>query len=212
MTTRIFLADDQEPIRTAFRIILDAQPDMTVVGAAADGVSAVEQAHDLRPDVLLADIRMPGLDGLEVTKRLAKQTRVIIVTTFDLDDYVHSALRNGACGFILKRSSPALLAEAVRAAMAGDMLISPQLTVRLLRQATAPSLTEGTETTEPLTSRELDVAHLVAEGLTNRQIGETLFLAAGTVKNHIAAIQRKVGAHNRVGIASWAWRAGLPIQ
>lgn len=207
MTTRILLADDQEPIRSAFRIILDAQPDMTVVAEAADGMSAIEQARRLRPDVLLADIRMPRLDGLEVTRQLAGETRVVIVTTFDLDEYVHAALRDGACGFILKRSSPALLAEAVRAAVAGDMLISPQLTTRLLKQfAAATPAVPG----EPLTRREIDVARLVAEGMTNNQIADQLFLAPGTVKNHIAAIQRKIGAANRVGIASWAWQAGLP--
>jgi DNA-binding NarL/FixJ family response regulator len=204
MTTRILLADDQEPIRTAFRIILDAQPDMTVIGEAADGLSAVEQAFHLDPDVVLADIRMPKLDGLAVAEQLAERTRVVIVTTFDLDEYVHAALRNGACGFILKRSSPTLLVEAVRAAMSGDMLISPQLTVRLLRRSTAPT---PTGPAEALTPRETDVARWVAEGLTNSQIADRLFLAAGTVKNHIAVIQRKTGAHNRVGIASWAWRS-----
>jgi DNA-binding NarL/FixJ family response regulator len=205
MTIRVLLADDQEAIRTAFRIILDAQPDMTVIGAAADGVSAVEQALHLRPDVLLADIRMPGLDGLEVTRQLARQTRVVIVTTFDLDEYVHTALRNGACGFVLKRSGPVLLAEAVRAAVAGDMLISPQLTTRLLARfaAVAPAAP-----TEALTPREVDVARLVAEGGTNDRIARALHLAPGTVKNHIAVIQRKVGAINRVGIASWVWQTG----
>jgi DNA-binding NarL/FixJ family response regulator len=207
MTIRILLADDQEPIRAAFRIILDAQPDMTIVGEAADGMSAIEQARHLRPDVMLADIRMPGCDGLEVTRQLAGQVRVIIVSTFDLDEYVHAALRNGACGFVLKRSGPTLLAEAVRAAMAGDMLISPQLTTRLLKQY---SSTRPARPAESLTPREIDIARLVAAGKTNSQIAEDLFLAAGTVKNHIAVIQRKLGAANRVGIASWAWQAGLP--
>lgn len=143
MTTRILIADDQEDVRNGFRLILDSQPDMTVVGEAADGAEAVELARTLRPDVVLADIRMPRLDGLEVTRLLAGPTaehpvRVVVVTTFDLDDYVHTALRNGACGFLLKRSGPNLLIEGVRAAMAGDTLISPQLTVRLLRGLSAP--------------------------------------------------------------------------
>jgi DNA-binding NarL/FixJ family response regulator len=129
------------------------------------------------------------------------------VTTFDLDEYVHSALRNGACGFVLKRSGPTLLAEAVRAAMAGDMLISPQLTTRLLKQFSSVAPTVPAES---LTPRETDVARLVAEGRTNSQIAEELFLAPGTVKNHIAVIRRKIGATNRVGIASWAWQTGLP--
>ncbi|MFP3992420.1 response regulator transcription factor, partial [Streptomyces sp. E11-3] len=136
--TRILLADDQNDIRSGFRLILESQPDMTVVGEAPDGTTAVELAHTLRPDLVLADIRMPGLDGLEVTRRLAgpdatDPIRVLVVTTFDHDDYVRTALRDGACGFLLKRSGPGLLIEGVRAAMAGDVLISPQITVRLLQ-------------------------------------------------------------------------------
>ncbi|AQZ61408.1 DNA-binding response regulator, LuxR family [[Actinomadura] parvosata subsp. kistnae] len=205
MTTRILLADDQDDVRIGFRLILDAQPDMTVVGEAADGARAVELARHLRPDVVLADVRMPGLDGLEVTRRLAAETRVIVVTTFDLDEYVHTALREGACGFLLKRSGPALLVEAVRAAMAGDTLISPQVTVRLLRGLTRrppPPLED------PLTARELEIARLVARGHTNARIAAELTISAGTVKTHIAHIQRKVGAANRVGIAAWAWSTG----
>ncbi|MEV4808169.1 response regulator transcription factor [Nonomuraea sp. NPDC049421] len=206
MTTRILIADDQEDVRIGFRLILDAQPDMTVVGAAADGARAVELARLLRPDVLLADVRMPGLDGLEVTRQLASETRVIIVTTFDLDEYVHTALREGACGFLLKRSGPTLLVEAVRAAMAGDTLISPQVTVRLLRSLThRPS----TPLEDPLTARELEIARLVARGHTNARIAADLTISSGTVKTHIAHIQRKVGAANRVGIAAWAWSSGL---
>ncbi|MCW6006580.1 response regulator transcription factor [Micromonospora sp. CPCC 205371] len=124
---RILIADDQDDIRSGFRLVLDSQPDMTVVGEAADGTTAVAKARELAPDVVLADIRMPGLDGLEVTRLLAATTKVIVVTTFDLDDYVHTALRNGACGFLLKRSGPTLLIEAVRAAMAGDTLLAAGL-------------------------------------------------------------------------------------
>jgi DNA-binding NarL/FixJ family response regulator len=206
---RLLIADDQSNIRSAFRIILDAQPDMTVVGEAADGATAIERARQLRPDVVLIDVRMPGLDGLEVTRRLAgpdvaDPLRVVVVTTFDLDEYVHAALGNGACGFVLKRSAPALLAEAVRAAVAGDTLISPQLTVRLLRQLSVPA-GDGTETAEPLTPREREIVHMVAAGNTNAEIGAALYIAPGTVKNHIAAIHRKLGTRNRVGIAAWAW-------
>ncbi|MEV0389335.1 response regulator transcription factor [Nonomuraea sp. NPDC050643] len=205
MTTRILIADDQEDVRIGFRLILNAQPDMTVVGEAADGAQAVELARHLRPDVVLADIRMPRIDGLEVTRRLAAETRVIVVTTFDLDEYVHTALREGACGFLLKRSGPTLLVEAVRAAMAGDTLISPQVTVRLLRSLThrpPPPLKD------PLTPRELEIALLVARGHTNAHIATKLTISPGTVKTHIAHIQRKVGAANRVGIAAWAWSSG----
>lgn len=206
---RLLIADDQSNIRSAFRIILDAQPDMIVVGEAADGSTAVERARHLRPDVVLVDVRMPGLDGLEVTRRLAgpdvvDPLRVVVVTTFDLDEYVHAALRNGACGFVLKRSGPALLAEAVRAAVAGDTLISPQLTVRLLRQLSVPA-GDATDVVAPLTPREREIVHMVAAGNTNAEIGAVLYIAPGTVKNHIAAIHRKLGTRNRVGIAAWAW-------
>lgn len=210
--TGILIADDQAGIRGAFRLVLDAQPDMHVVGEAADGATAIDLAHRLRPDVVLADIRMPRVDGLEVTRRLAgpdaaDPLRVIVVTTFDLDEYVHAALRSGACGFLLKRSGPALLVEAIRAAMAGDTLISPQVTVRLLRRLNAPA-PGGVQPSEPLTDRELDVVTLVAAGRTNAEIATELFIAPGTVKNHVAAIQAKLGARNRVGIAAWAWATG----
>jgi DNA-binding NarL/FixJ family response regulator len=208
MTTRILLADDQEGIRSAFRMILDAQPDMSVVGEAPDGVVAADLARRLRPDVVLADIRMPRMDGLELTRLLSDTTRVVVVTTFDVDSYVHEAIRNGACGFILKRSGPALLVEAVRAAMAGDALISPQLTVRLLRHLSeaAPG---DTDQGASLTEREREIARLVARGDSNGEIGAELFISAGTVKNHLASVQRKLGVRNRVGVARWAWSAGL---
>ncbi|MFE7181535.1 response regulator [Streptomyces erythrochromogenes] len=208
MTTRILIADDQEDIRSGFRLILDSQPDMTVVGEAADGERAVALARQLRPDVVLADIRMPKLDGLEVTRLLAPGTRVVVVTTFDLDEYVHTALRNGACGFLLKRSGPALLIEGVRAAMAGDTLISPQITVRLLSRLTGPEPV-ARPAAHPLTERELEIVRLVARGHTNAEIGAELFITAGTAKTHIANVQAKIGARNRVGIAAWAWEHGV---
>ncbi|MEU3773496.1 response regulator transcription factor [Streptomyces sp. NPDC032472] len=210
MTTRILIADDQEDIRSGFRLILDSQPDMTVVGEAADGESAVAQARALRPDVVLADIRMPRLDGLEVTRRLSPQTRVVVVTTFDQDEYVQTALRHGACGFLLKRSGPTLLIEGVRAAMAGDTLISPQITVRLLsRLAPARPAVPRADAAHPLTGREVEIVRLVARGLTNAEIGAELYISAGTAKTHIANVQAKVGARNRVGIAAWAWEHGV---
>ncbi|GAA2880522.1 response regulator [Nonomuraea rubra] len=205
MSTRILIADDQEGIRSAFRMILDAQPDMTVVAEAADGRTAIDTAKAIKPDVVLADIRMPGADGIEVARALADtDIHVVIVTTFHLDEYVHAALRHGAAGFILKRSGPTLLIEAIRAAMNGDMLISPQLTVRLLRQQGLPHETP----TVVLTEREDDIVALLAHGRTNAEIAAELFISPGTVKNHIAAIQRKTGARNRVAIAAWAWATG----
>ncbi|MDI2128565.1 response regulator [Yinghuangia seranimata] len=222
VTTRILVADDQPEIRGGFRLILDSQPDMTVVGEAPDGTTALALARELRPDVVLTDIRMPGMDGLELTRVLAPTTRVVVVTTFDLDEYVHTALRAGACGFLLKRSGPTLLIEGVRAAMAGDTLISPQLTVRLLSALNgptpapgsapaptpAPAATPGTRPPHPLTERELEIAVLVAQGLTNAEIATELFISAGTAKTHVANIQAKVAARNRVGIAAWAWEHG----
>ncbi|MGH8876481.1 MAG: response regulator [Stackebrandtia sp.] len=209
---RVLIADDQEGIRGAFRMVVDAQPDMTVVAEAPDGNSALSQAIALKPDVVLADIRMPGLDGLELTRRLAgpaatEPMRVIVVTTFDLDEYVYSALRDGACGYLLKRSGPTLLVEAIRAAMSGDTLISPQITVRLLREM-IPSGPKPPSMTV-LSEREIEVARLVAQGLTNAEIGEKLFISAGTVKNHLAKVQSKLGVANRVQVAAWAWSTGV---
>ncbi|GAA2641997.1 response regulator transcription factor [Nonomuraea recticatena] len=225
VSTRILIADDQEGIRGAFRLILDAQPDMTVIAEAADGLAAIETALRVRPDVVLADIRMPKADGIEVTRALAETgIHVVVVTTFGQDDYVRAALRHGASGFVLKRSGPTLLVEAVRAAMSGDVLISPQLTIGLLRDSPLREspLREGSLPEGPLressgrdlqgeaelTEREDDVVRLVAQAKTNAEIAERLFLSPGTVKNHIASIQRKLGVKNRVGIAAWAWHTG----
>jgi len=210
------IADDQEMVRAGFRMILETQDDIEVVADVPDGVSAVRLARELRPDVCLLDIRMPGMDGLEVTKSLAgpgvaDPLKVVVVTTFDLDEYVHAALSNGANGFLLKDAGPALLLEAVRAADRGDALVSPQITVRLLRHfATANATAPSTEsTTEALTERELDVVRAAARGLTNTEIGTELYLSLSTVKTHLAAVQAKVGARNRVEVAAWAWRTGL---
>jgi DNA-binding NarL/FixJ family response regulator len=209
---RVLLADDQEAIREAFGIILGAQADIEVIAEAADGRSAVEQARRLRPDVVLADIRMPLLDGLGVTRQLAgpgvlDPIAVVVVTTFDLDEYVYTALENGACGFLLKRSAPALLIEAVRAAAGGEALISPQITLRLLAH-----LRQGRPATTPavrLTPREQEIVVHVAQGATNSEIARHLFISPGTAKNHLATIQTKIGARNRVAVAVWAWNNGL---
>ena len=208
---RVMIADDQELIRQGFRMIIDAQPDMRVIGDASDGMAALQMARSLRPDVVIADIRMPRMDGLALTRALAgpevdQPVRVVVVTTFDLDEYVYAALRNGACGFLLKRAGPTLLIEAIRSAMAGDTLISPSVTVRLLKHLrTGPAPDPAAEA---LTDREIEVARRVAEGKTNGEIGKELFISAGTVKTHIANIQRKLNVRNRVGIAVWAWNSG----
>lgn len=218
MTIRVVIADDQETVRHGFQLMLDAQPDMCVVGLAADGVAAVETARMLRPDVLLADVRMPRLDGLEVVRQLVggssdPVTRVVVVTTFDRDEYVYPALRDGASGYVLKRSGPTLLVEAVRAAVSGEALISPSITVRMLRGLVASGDDAPGRGPGPglpaLTARETEVARLVAHGHTNARIAEELRISAGTVKTHVASAQRKLAVANRVGIAAWAWRTGL---
>jgi DNA-binding NarL/FixJ family response regulator len=213
---RVLIADDQEMVRAGFRMILETQDDFEVVADVADGIEAVRRARELRPDVCLLDIRMPGMDGLEVTKTLAgpgivDPLKVVVVTTFDLDEYVHSALSNGASGFLLKDAGPALLMEAVRAAARGDALVSPQITVRLLRHFAKPpgGANPADEPAEPLTDRERDVVRAAARGLTNTEIGTELYLSLSTVKTHLAAVHAKIGARNRVEAAAWAWRTGL---
>jgi DNA-binding NarL/FixJ family response regulator len=211
--TRILIADDQSDIRSAFRLILDSQPDMVIVGEAADGKAALAGARRLCPDVILMDIRMPGLDGLEVTDQLLSDPatadiRIVVVTTFDLDDYVTRALRLGACGFLLKRSGPPLLIESVRAAMSGDMLVSPQVTVRLLSHL-RHGASRSPLRAQQLTPREADIARHVAQGKTNAEIAACLFISPGTVKTHLANISDKLGIRNRVGIAAWAWEHGV---
>jgi DNA-binding NarL/FixJ family response regulator len=219
----VLIADDQDMVRTGFRFFLDAQPDITVVAEAADGETAVRLAREVRPDVCLLDIRMPRLDGLEATRLLAgpdvaDPMRVVVVTTFDLDEYVYGALRGGACGFLLKDSGPTLLAEAVRAAAAGDSLVSPSVTVRLLRHVTADPAPEPVTAsrpapaTEPLTDRELDVVRLVALGRTNAEIAAELYVSLSTVKTHLSSVQLKLAARNRVEIAAWAWQNGHARQ
>ncbi|QYX75478.1 response regulator [Streptomyces akebiae] len=214
---RVLIADDQDMVRTGFRFFLDAQPDITVVAEAADGETAVRLAREVRPDVCLLDIRMPKLDGLEATRLLAgpgvvDPLRVVVVTTFDLDEYVYGALRGGACGFLLKDSGPTLLAEAVRAAAVGDALVSPSVTVRLLKHVTAEKEGRpGPEVPGPqeaLTERERDVVRLVALGHTNAEIAASMFVSLSTVKTHLGSIQLKLAARNRVEIAAWAWRTG----
>ncbi|MFG2039890.1 response regulator [Dactylosporangium sp. NPDC048998] len=212
MTIRVLIADDQAMIRGGLRLILEDQDDISVVAEAADGVEAIEAARRLRPDVCLVDIRMPRLDGLEVTRALAGPAavdplRVIVVTTFDLDEYVYGALRGGAVGFILKDAGPALLVEAVRAAHAGDALVSPSITVRLLRHLKPPrrALLAGVR----LSDRETEIVRLIARGRTNQEIGAELFISLSTVKSHVSTIQTKLGLRNRVEIAAWAWEHGV---
>jgi DNA-binding NarL/FixJ family response regulator len=205
VTIRVLVADDQAMVRTGFRLILAGEPDIEVVAEAADGVEAVAEAKRVSPDVALMDIRMPRMDGLEALKQISGFVNVVVVTTFDHDEYVHTALHNGACGFVLKDAGPGLLIEAVRAAVSGDALISPSLTVRLFRKLNPPVAHQS----HSLSARELDVVKLVAVGRTNAEIATELFISLGTVKTHLASVQSKLDARNRVEIAAWAWDCGL---
>ncbi|WP_188197323.1 response regulator [Nonomuraea sp. SYSU D8015] len=214
MTISVLLADDQAMVRASLRVILEDQPDISVVAEAADGDEAVALARRLRPDVCLVDVQMPGMDGIEVTRALAgpgvpAPLRVVVVTTFDLDEYVYGALRGGAVGFVLKDAGPALLVEAVRAAAAGDALISPSITLRLLRHVTASGMPSARVPAQPLSQRETEVVRAIARGRTNQEIAAELFISLSTVKGHVSAVQAKLGVRNRVGIASWAWESRL---
>lgn len=227
MTLRVLIADDQEIVRTGLRIILDAQPDIEVISVAADGREAVELARELRPDVCLLDIRMPHLDGIEATRALAgpqveHPLPVVVITTFDHDEYVYAALKAGARGFLLKDAGPDLLVQAVRAAASGDALIAPNVTARLLSAFAQPSTRESpggsargqssgaaaVEPTEPLTEREEEVLLTLARGRTNAEIASELHISISTVKSHIASLMGKLDARNRVEIAIWAYEAG----
>ena len=211
MTVRVLVADDQELIRTGLTTILDAQPDIEVIGEAADGREAVALARELRPDVCLFDIRMPDMDGIEATRQLAgpdvdDPMAIVIITTFDLDEYVHGALKAGARGFLLKDAGPALLVQAIHSAADGDALIAPSVTARLLA-AFSDTLT-GTppaQPAEPLTAREEEVLVTVANGRTNAEIAAELHISLSTAKTHLASLMSKLGARNRVEIAMWAY-------
>lgn len=214
MTIRVLLADDQGMVRRGLRLILENEPGIRVVAEAADGAEAVELARRLRPDVCLVDIRMPRLDGIEVTRALAgpgvdEPLRVVVVTTFDLDEYVYAALRGGAVGFILKDAGPALLVEAVRAAALGGALVSPTVTLRLLRRLAPAGSPAAATPARPLSNREIDVVRAIARGRTNQEIAAELFISLSTVKSHIFGIQAKLGVRNRTEIAAWAWENGL---
>jgi DNA-binding NarL/FixJ family response regulator len=210
----VLVADDQELVRTGLSMILDAQPDIDVVGQAVNGRQAVTLAQHLRPDVCLFDIRMPELDGIEATRLLAgpdveHPLAIVVITTFDLDEYVHGALRAGARGFLLKDAGPDLLVQAVHAAADGDALIAPSVTARLLaRFAHDASGSTAVQPVEPLTGREEEVLVTVARGRTNAEIAGELHISLSTVKTHLASIMNKIGARNRVEIAMWAYESG----
>ncbi|MEM1435264.1 MAG: response regulator transcription factor [Pseudomonadota bacterium] len=214
MSIRVLVADDQDLVRTGLRMILDAQPGIEVVGEAADGREAVRLARKLEPDVCLFDIRMPELDGIEAARLLAgpevtAPMAVVVITTFDLDEYVYGALKAGARGFLLKDAGPDLLAQAIRAAADGEALIAPSVTARLLAAfADLPDSAPPAQPQEALTDREEQVLLTVARGLTNAEIADRLHISLSTVKTHLASLMQKLGARNRVEIAMWAHETG----
>jgi DNA-binding NarL/FixJ family response regulator len=211
MTIRVLVADDHDLVRTGLKMILDAQSDIEVVGEAADGRDAVVLARQLRPDVCLFDIRMPTLDGIEATRQLAgpdveEPLAIVVVTTFDLDEYVHGALKAGARGFLVKDAGPDLLVQAIRAAANGDALIAPSVTVRLLATFSQTRAERpAAQPIEPLTEREEQVLVTVARGRTNAEIADELHISLSTVKTHIASLMTKLAARNRVELAMWAY-------
>jgi DNA-binding NarL/FixJ family response regulator len=213
VSTRILIADDQSLVRAGFRLILESQSDFEVVGEAADGVEAVAAIRRLQPDVVLMDVRMPRLDGIEAT-RLALEDgaacRVVVLTTFDLDEYVYNALRVGASGFLLKDVTPDQLIAAVRLVQAGDALLAPSITRRLIERYAARRATGSLrKQIESLTEREAEVLRQMARGLGNQEIAEKLFVSEATVKTHVAHILDKLGVENRVQAVVAAYESGL---
>lgn len=215
-TIRILLADDQELVRYGLRMVLEAEPGFEVVGEAGDGALAALAAERLRPHVVLMDVRMPGVDGLEGTRRITAslpETRVLVLTTYDLDDYAFGALSAGASGFLLKDTKPAALIAAIRAVHRGDAVVAPRITAKLIALA-APQLAAGPPKDQEdalavLTSRERDVFRLIGDGATNAEIADSLYLAESTVKTHIGRILHKLGLRDRVQAVILAFELGV---
>jgi DNA-binding NarL/FixJ family response regulator len=215
MTTRVLLADDQELMRMGFRMVMDTQPDLEIVGEASNGAEAVQVTRTLAPDVVLMDVRMPELDGVEATRQIVdsqSSARIIILTTFDLDEYVYAALRAGASGFLLKDAPPGDLLSAIRAVASGDAVVAPSVTRRLLssyaHRLPAPGTAED-ERMELLTAREREVLLEVAASLSNAEIAERLVLSEATVKSHVGRILAKLDLRDRVQIVVFAYETGL---
>jgi DNA-binding NarL/FixJ family response regulator len=210
VTIKVLIADDQALVRTGFRKILESEPDLEVVGEAGDGGEAVEASLLLRPDVVLMDIRMPRLDGLEATRLLAGKTRVLVLTTFDLNEYVYEALRAGASGFLLKDAPADQLVTAIRVLAAGEALLAPSITRRLIEEfARRPPSNARPAELEVLSPRELEVLRLVARGLSNAEIATELYVGDATVKTHVSRILQKLTLRDRVQAVVLAYESGL---
>ena len=213
---KVLLADDERLVRSGFKVLLDLEDDITVVGEATNGVEAVEQARATRPDVILMDIRMPQLDGIQATSRIVKapgleKVRILILTTYDTDAYVFEALQTGASGFLLKDAGPAELLHAIRVVAAGDALLAPRITRRLIAQVTAQrtAAEDGENRLAVLTEREREVLALVGQGLSNDEIGAELFLSPATARTHVSRAMTKLGARDRAQLVVIAYQTGL---
>jgi len=213
VTIRVLIADDQALVRTGFSVIVRAEEDLEVVGEVGDGVQAVEAARTLHPDVVLMDIRMPVLDGIEATRRIAvgsRAPRVLVLTTFDLDDYVVEALRAGASGFLLKDAGADELLYAIRVVAAGDALLAPSITRRLIEEfARRPTVRNRPQALEELTPRELEVLRLLGRGLSNAEIARELVVGDATAKTHVARIFAKLDLHDRAQAVVLAYETGI---
>ena len=216
MSLSVLIVDDQALVRAGFRMILDAEADIDVAGEAGDGVEAVEQARHIRPDVILMDVRMPQMDGIEATRRLLAadglDTKVVMLTTFDMDEYVYDALRAGASGFLLKDVPPEQLVAGIRAVAQGDALLAPSVTRRVIEEFVRrppSSVRTSPPEVEELTARELEVLKLVAKGLSNAEIAKELFVSETTVKTHVAHMLTKLGVRDRVQAVVLAYECGL---
>ena len=215
MTTRVLICDDQSLVRGGFRMIIEARPGLEVAGEAEDGLQAIQLARDTEPDVILMDVRMPNLDGIEATRQIVasgSRARILVLTTYDADEYVYAAIQAGASGFLLKDAQPAQLAEAIQVIAAGDALLAPSVTRRLLAQF-AQALPAGQATPAPalseLTARETEVLRLLASGLSNAELAQRLFVSEATVKSHVSSLLRKLGLRDRVQAVVLAYEARL---
>lgn len=215
--TTILIADDQALVRRGFRLILEIEPELEVIGEAADGAEAVALCSELRPDVVLMDVRMPGLDGIEATRRIVgdegcSSTRVVMLTTFDMDEYVYEALHAGASGFLLKDVEPELLVAGIHAVRAGDSLLAPSVTRRMIESfLTTPRVRDpgARQALEALTRREREILLMLARGRTNAEIADELFVSETTVKTHVGRILMKLGLRDRVQVVIFAYEYGL---